>query len=358
MQKFKNLFQDVPDPRADNARHDLVDVLVIALAAVLCGADNCADMAECGCAKEALLRQFLRLEHGIPSHDTFSRIFRLLDPQAFEPVFRRFLAEFAKERHGVVAVDGKALRGAFERGRKTTPLQLVNVWAAEARLAIAQRLAPKRNEVAAALEALELLALDGCTATPSLPSAFSTVADNTLWRSRPTNRRCLPTRRYCWSRWQNIRRYSNLLPAAMAETNGAKRWSCLRQDSRASTTSLESKRSHVSSCSAGSAMPRSHQLFDTSCCRDGGRQRACWQSPAPIGVSRTSCTGSSTSSSTKTAPATARTTDRRTSPFCASWHSILSARIRAPRPYAAKSNAQGGTMPSSPICSPKCDSPA
>src|SRR5881396_4084301 len=83
MQKFKNLFQDVPDPRADNARHDLVDVLVIALAAVLCGADNCADMAEFGCAKEALLRQFLRLEHGIPSHDTFSRIFRLLDPQAF-----------------------------------------------------------------------------------------------------------------------------------------------------------------------------------------------------------------------------------------------------------------------------------
>src|SRR5437773_5203609 len=128
MQKFKNLFQDVPDPRADNTRHDLVDVLVIALAAVLCGADNCADMAEFGCAKEALLRQFLRLEHGIPSHDTFSRIFRLLDPQAFEPVFRRFLAEFAKELHGVVAVDGKALRGAFERGRKTTPLQLVNVW--------------------------------------------------------------------------------------------------------------------------------------------------------------------------------------------------------------------------------------
>src|SRR5438876_8377136 len=105
-------------------------------------------------------------------------------------------------------------------------------------------------------------------------------------------------------------------------------------------------------------MPRSHQLFDTSCCRDGGRQRACWQSAATIGVSRTSCTGSSTSSSTRTAPATARTTDRRTSPFCASWHSILSARIRAPRPYAAKSNAQGGTMPSSPLCSPKCDSPA
>jgi predicted transposase YbfD/YdcC len=165
MGKFKKAFRGLPDPRAENARHDLSEVLVIALAAVLCGAEGCADMEEFGRAKEGLLRQFLRLEHGIPSHDTFSRVFRFLDPQAFEAAFRRFMAGFAKKLHGVVAVDGKALRGAFERGRRSTPLQLVNVWAAEARLAIAQRLAPKRNEVAAALEVLELLSLDGCTVT-------------------------------------------------------------------------------------------------------------------------------------------------------------------------------------------------
>lgn len=165
MQNFEKVFRDLPDPRADNARHDLVDILAIALAAVLCGAEGCADMAEFGSAKEPLLRQFLRLDHGIPSHDTFSRVFRLLDPQAFEAAFRRFMAEFAKELAGVVAVDGKALRGAFERGRRSTPLQLVNVWAAEARLAIAQRLAPQRNEVAGALEALQLLSLEGCIVT-------------------------------------------------------------------------------------------------------------------------------------------------------------------------------------------------
>jgi predicted transposase YbfD/YdcC len=182
MEKFESIFREVPDPRADNARYDLVDVLVIALAAVLCGAEGCADMAEFGCAKEGLLRQFLRLPHGIPSHDTFSRIFRLLDPQAFEPVFRRFMAEFAKQLHGVVAVDGKALRGAFERGRKTTPLQLVNVWAAEARLAIAQRLAPKRNEVAAALEALELLSLEGCTVTADALHCHAEMARRILDR--------------------------------------------------------------------------------------------------------------------------------------------------------------------------------
>src|ERR1700756_6062178 len=165
MEKLRSIFREVPDPRAENARHDLVEILVIALAAVLCGADSCADMAEFGCAKEGLLRQFLDLQHGMRSHDTFSRVFRLLDPQAFEPVFRRFMAELATQLRGVVAIDGKALRGAFERGRKTTPLHLVNVWAAEARLAIAQRLAPHRNEVAGALEVLELLALEGCIVT-------------------------------------------------------------------------------------------------------------------------------------------------------------------------------------------------
>jgi DDE_Tnp_1-associated len=128
MQRFASVFEELPDPRAGNARHDLVEILVIALAAVLCGGEGCADMAEFGEAKEGLLRQFLRLEHGIPSHDTFSRVFRILDPAAFEAAFRDFMAGFAEQLHGVVSVDGKALRGAFERGRKTTPLHLVNVY--------------------------------------------------------------------------------------------------------------------------------------------------------------------------------------------------------------------------------------
>ena len=109
MGKFKKAFRRLSDPRAANARHDLLEVLVIALAAVLCGAETCSEMAEFGQAKEDLLRLFLRLEHGIPSHDTFSRVFRLLEPEAFEAAFRRFMAAFAKANRlnltGVVAVD-------------------------------------------------------------------------------------------------------------------------------------------------------------------------------------------------------------------------------------------------------------
>src|SRR6201997_1345189 len=124
MGRFRKAFRRLTDPRAANARHDLLEVLVIALAAMLCGAESCADMADFGEAKEELLRLFLRLEHGIPSHDTFSRVFRLLKPEAFEAAFRRFMAAFAKANglklSGVVAIDGKALRGAFARGQHAT----------------------------------------------------------------------------------------------------------------------------------------------------------------------------------------------------------------------------------------------
>lgn len=169
MGQFARIFRRLPDPRADNSRHELLDVLFVALAAVLCGAETCADMADFGQSKEGLLRLVLRLEHGIPSHDTFSRVFRLLDPEAFERAFRRFMAAFAKANRlklsGVVAIDGKALRGAYERGGKTTPLHLVNVFAVDARMALAQQKAPGRNETAGALEVLDLLNLEGSIVT-------------------------------------------------------------------------------------------------------------------------------------------------------------------------------------------------
>jgi hypothetical protein len=131
MQAFTVLFEMVPDPRAANARHNLSEVLVIAFAAILCGAETCSDMATFGRAKQDVLSQMLRSEHGIPSHDTFSRVFRLLDPAAFEAAFRSFMASFAAtlagkqpgESQPVIAIDGKSLRGAVDAASRSTPLQ-------------------------------------------------------------------------------------------------------------------------------------------------------------------------------------------------------------------------------------------
>jgi predicted transposase YbfD/YdcC len=186
MRNFSKIFRGLDDPRAANALHELVEVLFIALAAVLCGAKGATDMALFGRSKEGLLRQRLRLEHGIPSHDTFSRVFRLLEPQAFEAVFRRFMAAFAKANgvalSGIVAVDGKALRGAYERGKAATPMHLVGVFATEARLALASRKAPGRNEVDGALEVLRMLSLEGCIVTADALHCHRAFAKTVLER--------------------------------------------------------------------------------------------------------------------------------------------------------------------------------
>ena len=184
MGKFKKVFCRLEDPRADNARHDLCELLFIALAAVLCGAEGCSDMARFGRSKELLLRGILRLEHGVPSHDTFSRVFQLIDPRAFEQAFRRFMAAFAKfnrlDLTGVVAVDGKALRRAYERGCSATPLHMVNVFAVQARVALACAKAPGRNEARGAVEVLQMLCLKHCVVTADALHCNRTFASTVL----------------------------------------------------------------------------------------------------------------------------------------------------------------------------------
>lgn len=171
MLDLSGFFASVPDPRAANARHDLSEILLIAFAATLCGAENCVDIAAFAEAKQEALGQFLALEHGVPSHDTFSRVFKFLEPTAFETVFRGFMAEFAAtlapdaKAQPVIAIDGKSLRGAVDAASRTTPLHLVTAWAADQRLVLSQRRAPGRSEATAAREIIALLDLSGAIVT-------------------------------------------------------------------------------------------------------------------------------------------------------------------------------------------------
>lgn len=167
MDRFAECFSPLIDPRKNQARHDLTEILFIALLATLCGATTCCDIALFGRSKEALLRTILVLEHGIPSHDTFSRVFRILDPKSFEEVFQRFTRAFAAATRikGVVALDGKALRRAYQSGRSHMPPVMVTAWSAKTRMALANVLAPGNNEAAGALLLIEILQLKGCVVT-------------------------------------------------------------------------------------------------------------------------------------------------------------------------------------------------
>jgi len=110
------IFREMPDPRCGNAqRHDLLNILTIALVASVCGAQSCVDFAEFAEDRELLLRELLRLENRLPSHDTFSRVSRLLDPAAFGRAFEAFLADLGADGAGVLAIDGKTLRRSFDR---------------------------------------------------------------------------------------------------------------------------------------------------------------------------------------------------------------------------------------------------
>lgn len=167
MDGFMACFADLEDPRAGNARrHDLREVLLIALCTFLCGGESCVDMADFAAEKEAFLREFLTLDGGLPSHDTFSRVFRLLDPEQFGSCFRTFMARFAEASQGVIAIDGKTLRRSFDKASAKSPLHMVSAWGCEQRLVLAQiATEAKSNEIAAVPRLLRMLSLKGTIVT-------------------------------------------------------------------------------------------------------------------------------------------------------------------------------------------------
>ena len=161
-------FAGLADPRETRrCDHQLIDILVIAVCAVIACAESWEDIELYGRSKRAWLETFLELPNGIPSHDTFRRVFMLLDPDAFEACFATWAQSLAVgvERE-VVAVDGKTVRRSGSRRHEHGPLHLVSAWASGRGLALGQReVDGKSNEIAAIPELLDVLRLDGCIVT-------------------------------------------------------------------------------------------------------------------------------------------------------------------------------------------------
>lgn len=165
---LQEYLEGLADPRLDRRkRHQLTDILMIAVCGALCGVDNFVELERFGRAKEEWFRTFLALPNGIPSHDTFGRVFSLLDAQRFRTVFLQWASALSQQfqvRH--IAVDGKTLRASVDRANGHPALHLVNAWAVDAGLALGtMAVEAGTNELATAPKLLELLNLRGCLVT-------------------------------------------------------------------------------------------------------------------------------------------------------------------------------------------------
>jgi predicted transposase YbfD/YdcC len=174
-------FKDLPDPRVQSrCDHDLLDVLVIAVCTLLCGGTGFDDMADFGLAKHEWFKTFLTLRHGIPSHDTFNRIFAALKPEAFLDCFLRWTQSLRQTvAQEVVALDGKALRRALRRGQ--SPRYIVSAWAQGNGLVLGQvKVADKSNEITALPHLLRVLELAGCIVTVDAMGCQKAIAQEII----------------------------------------------------------------------------------------------------------------------------------------------------------------------------------
>lgn len=165
-EEILRFFRDLPDPRGANVWHPLSDVMTIAILAVFCGSRGWADVEFWAQNHQEWLATFLKLPHGIPTHDTFDRVFASLDPAAFETCFMSWSATLVASGKKLIAVDGKTLRRSFEHGWSKTPIHMVSAFVSDNQVVLGQlKVDNKENEIVAIPRLLELLDLRKATVT-------------------------------------------------------------------------------------------------------------------------------------------------------------------------------------------------
>ena len=166
---FVTHFTTLEDPREDTHRclHNFYDILVIAILGTICGADGWIDICEFAESKIDWLKTFLKLPHGIPSHDTFGRVFSMLDAQTFEMCFLEWIHSLSVDvKNEIISIDGKSLGGSHDTTKGQKMLHMVGAWASEKRMLLGQvRTEEKSNEITAIPELLDMLNVTGSIVT-------------------------------------------------------------------------------------------------------------------------------------------------------------------------------------------------
>jgi predicted transposase YbfD/YdcC len=176
-------FGNLTDPRIDRTKlHKLLDILVIAICAVICGADSWEDIEDFGHAKIEWLSTFLELPNGIPSHDTFNRVFARLDAEQFQACFLSWISTVSKVIEGeVIAIDGKVLRRSHDRGIGKGAIDMVSAWASATRMVLGQvKVEDKSNEITAIPQLLEALEVAGSTVTIDAMGCQTKIAEKII----------------------------------------------------------------------------------------------------------------------------------------------------------------------------------
>jgi predicted transposase YbfD/YdcC len=180
---IEQYFSNLEDPRVDRTKlHKLVDILVIAICAVIAGADNWEDIEEFGKARQEWLQTFLELPNGIPSHDTFNRVFARLDPAQFQGCFINWITAVSQLVGGqVIAIDGKVLRRSHDKGIGKAAIDMVSAWATANHLVLGQvKVDEKSNEITAIPQLLEVLEVSGCIVTIDAMGCQTEIAEKII----------------------------------------------------------------------------------------------------------------------------------------------------------------------------------
>jgi predicted transposase YbfD/YdcC len=167
-QSIADHFKQISDPRMERRKqHELLDIITIALCAVLCGAETWVVIEIYGKAKEEWLKKFCILSNGIPSHDTFARVFAAINPEEFQQCFLNWVKGIGRVTEGeIIAIDGKQSRNSGDKKNGKSAINMVSAWATSNRLVLGQRkVEGKSNEILAIPELIKVLELAGCIVT-------------------------------------------------------------------------------------------------------------------------------------------------------------------------------------------------